>query len=319
MRILTIQFPKQHKGELTEVFNQLVHQISVHLHSPVQYFELNHEFIAELSTIKVSLDQGSQNIVITPIYPQYQMIKDDPVIYQETASVLGLYIVEQYEKEVIETLVGTRNTSDKFNVPHIARYCYNILYHDTWGNLGNVYRDEDKQRRSKKVAMELEEYISEQTTIDLKGFITFRMSQYKKELMDVVEYAIDEYVMDQQYEEFMLLLKYFVQLQEIREDCIHLIQQKGSSFALYNDHFEPFQPRQEHDRIIAEMLETEINIEDIVISSLITASPQQIVIHAKHNDDHVIRTIKIIFGERVQTCTNCALCLDRKDEMMPLP
>ncbi len=318
MRILTIQFPIQHKGELTEVYMQLVHQFSIHLHSTVQQANDGDYYEADISTVKLMLNQANHFIAIEAIYPQFQLIKDGPIVYQCIANVLGKYIVEQFEADIIERLVALNSGSIKIDKLSISRYCHNILYHDPWGNLGNKYKEEDKLRRSNKIANEIEEFVQQESYLDISGFMTFRMSLYKKELTDVVEYAMDEFILDQQYEEFITLLKYFVQLQETKVELVHLIQQKGSSFALYNEQLKPLALHQEHDRIVAEMLETEINIEDIVISSLITASPQQIVIHAKHIEDQVIRTVKIIFGDRAQICSNCPLCREHTDEFMPL-
>lgn len=65
--------------------------------------------------------------------------------------------------------------------------------------------------------------------------------------------------------------------------------------------------------VTVEMLEKEINFEDMIISTLITVSPQQIYIHTREPELQVIKTIKQIFENRVELCGYCRLChnLDR--------
>jgi hypothetical protein len=64
------------------------------------------------------------------------------------------------------------------------------------------------------------------------------------------------------------------------------------------------------------MLETEMNIEDMVISSLISVSPKHITIHTRQPDMQVIRTIETIFDQRVTICERCVSCSHTLDELI---
>ena len=62
------------------------------------------------------------------------------------------------------------------------------------------------------------------------------------------------------------------------------------------------------------MLETEMNIEDMVISSLISVSPKQITVHTRQPELQVIRTIETIFDGKVNVCVQCSSCASTLDE-----
>ena len=68
------------------------------------------------------------------------------------------------------------------------------------------------------------------------------------------------------------------------------------------------------DRIVAEMLETEMNMEDMIVSTLITISPEQIVIHTRQPELPVMRTLETIFELRVQLCSDCGHCRSYFDD-----
>ncbi len=113
--------------------------------------------------------------------------------------------------------------------------------------------------------------------------------------------------MEKQYQDFISLLRYFVGMQDTKTSVVHLFQMDDGQFQLCNSQLLPLEYRHS-DRIVADMLEAEMNVEDRVVSSLIAASPRQILIHTRCSDQQVIRTIESIFGDRVQVCSGCGNC-----------
>ncbi|MOA34458.1 YtxC-like family protein [compost metagenome] len=123
-------------------------------------------------------------------------------------------------------------------------------------------------------------------------------------------------MLDKQYQEFISLLKYFVCLQDTKVAMVHLLHKGGHDFMLYDESFKPLNPNPPSDKLVAEMLETEMNIEDMVISSLISVSPRHITVHTRQPDMQVIRTIETIFDQRVSVCESCASCSRNLDELV---
>jgi putative sporulation protein YtxC len=136
---------------------------------------------------------------------------------------------------------------------------------------------------------------------NVDGIIKFRLTRYRQELKETADYAVDEYLMDKQYQEFISLLKYFVLIQQVKVPSVHVLHRGGSEFELLNDNMETLEPVST-EGITYETLEKELNFEDLIVSSLITMAPERIYIHTGSPDTQVIRTIRQIFEDRVILC-----------------
>lgn len=241
--------------------------------------------------------------------PYFQLNEHGEILYHRAAKALAEYVVTNLESEMLISIIKKKyQGGHSADVSVIEKYCCQLMQDTDLDGLNAKFLDADRRRRKLKVAEEIELYLNENTRLDLGGIATFRLHGYRHELGDIVEYALDEYVLDKQYQEFISLLKYFVGLQQSKVAMVHLVHRGNHDFMLYNDKFQLFEPKPHSDRLVAEMLETEMNIEDMVISSLIAASPKQIVVHTQHVDMQVIRTIETIFDNRVSVCSDCMLC-----------
>lgn len=318
MTILTINFngiDNQAYMQIIERFDQAIDEL--HNQDRLNQQQLSKNLNTSLCPISLEKVAEECKVKFVPLLPHFQLVQHGPILFTTVAQVIAQYIVEEWESRVIAELLNRRCKHTNLDTKRIEKYCHNLLNNDPWEPLGKKFSDEDRLRRRNKIVDELVEFLEEQSELQLAGYMSFRMHSYKKELKEVIEYAIDEYILDQQYEEFMTLLKYFVQLQETRTELVHLVQQEGSSFIVCDHQMQPLEHKHEHDRIVAEMLETEINIEDIVISSLISASPQKIIVHTKHEDYQVVRSVKSIFGDRAQICKTCPMCRTKHNELLP--
>ncbi|RJE88992.1 sporulation protein [Paenibacillus sp. 1011MAR3C5] len=249
--------------------------------------------------------------------PQFQLKTEGPLLYKSTASAVAEYVVSHMESDLLSAIIRKKYRGHpSMDTVIIEKYCQDLLHGKEWEGLGSRFQEADRSRRKGKIADEIEKFLEVETELNLYGLLTFRLHTYRKELTEIVEYALDEYVLDKQYQEFISLLKYFVQLQESKVPLVHLVHKGGHDFMLYNDNFQTLEPKPPSDRIVAEMLETEMNIEDMVISSLISVSPKQIMIHTRHPDMQVIRTIQTIFDSRVKVCVKCPSCSSTLDELI---
>jgi len=241
--------------------------------------------------------------------PEFRLTQHGPPLYKSTANALAEYIVAELEQPLLSSIIRKQYGIERQDeVDTIVRFCSEML-----GSVPtdlperDAFSEADRRRRKQKVADELEAYLQDNTQIHLTGFVTFRLQTYWNELRDAAEYAIDEFVMDKQYQEFISLLKYFVDLQEPKLPLVHLLHKSGHEFAVCDERLQPLEHKPV-DRIVAEMVEYEMNVEDMVISTLVTISPKQIVIHTRQPELQIIRTIESIFGLRVSVCVGCGSC-----------
>lgn len=160
-----------------------------------------------------------------------------------------------------------------------------------------------------RILHRLRDFLDSSDELVLEGFIMFRLQDYVEELEDAVDRAVDEFLMEREYREFVRLLKYFVDVQEPRIDHVHVLIRPGGSFRLVDD--QGLAIRSEYlEEFVVEMVESEVNYDDLLISALITLAPRRITVHGMTEvlEDESLETITAVFAERVTLCEECPGC-----------
>nr|WP_249435773.1 putative sporulation protein YtxC [Paenibacillus sp. Marseille-Q4541] len=232
-----------------------------------------------------------------------------PRMYEIMASGLADYIIDQKEKEQLERILARECVNmDSDELERVKLICEPLLKSRFESDQGT------RERRHDKLTEGLIEGLKEIPVIHLEGTLRFRLQNYKNELHEIVEYALDEFYMDRQYEEFMSLLKYFVYFQETKVPLIHVVHRDKHEFVLFDEYKRPMALPPD-DSVIMEMpgIELEMEVEDMIISRLISISPKKMKLHTRTPDFPVIRSITQIFEDRVEICQNCKLCRGMKE------
>ncbi|MDM0452121.1 putative sporulation protein YtxC [Clostridium perfringens] len=148
----------------------------------------------------------------------------------------------------------------------------------------------------------IKEFILENDYVNIEGFITFRMKNFLKDIECIIDKVVEDYMIEKEYNEFIKLLKYFVDIQDCKLEEVNIIVQKNGSYEVKDskglDIFKDFLNE------ITDFAEVGIiNTEDIIISGLITNAPKKIKIYNEEYciNKEFIQTIKSVFGERVET------------------
>ncbi|MGI6684913.1 MAG: putative sporulation protein YtxC [Bacillota bacterium] len=166
--------------------------------------------------------------------------------------------------------------------------------------------------RKSKILHKVLDYLSQNNSINIDGFINFRLQDYLEDLNHVIEQAVDELLLEKEYEEFIMLLKYFVDIQEPRLNKVHVMLLSSGNFQLFDDHDKSIN-EQCLEGCIVEMIDNEINYEDLLISALITIAPREIVVHVPEHtkSPNIIKTLQGVFGERLEICIGCTRCVKK--------
>mgnify|MGYP003777467059 CR=1 FL=1 len=153
------------------------------------------------------------------------------------------------------------------------------------------------------------DYFEENNSINLRGFVIFRLKTYLMGLQQIIEYGVEEFLMNREFNEFIKLLKYFVDIQEPKIDTVHLLLKAENKHKLY-DKYGKLIDDNYLQLIAAEIIDKDINYEDLLISSLITIAPRKLFIHkiSKFADTELIKTLSKIFVDRIKICDGCNWC-----------
>lgn len=167
---------------------------------------------------------------------------------------------------------------------------------------------------AKKLRMPLEEYLEAERSMQLGGFVTFRMKPYFTVLDNDLEFVVDEFIVKKEYLEFMKLLKFFVDMQDSQYDVVHILPTDGYHYLLLDDRGQTVKADDLEDAA-CEVSALGINENDMLLSTLISIAPKRIVIHhqAQFLSQEIIETITGVFTGRVSFCTGCVLCGEKTE------
>lgn len=160
--------------------------------------------------------------------------------------------------------------------------------------------------RRNQILFRLLEYLDLHDELVVEGFLRFRLKDYFRELAETIDRAVEAFMADREYREFVRLLRYFVELQEPRLPEVHVVVRPDGLYRLLDEHGRVV----ENDYLegpMVKMVQQEINSDDLLLSALITLSPRRVVLHAGPSP-RVCETIRSVFGERVEVCSGCKHC-----------
>ncbi|NLM34032.1 MAG: putative sporulation protein YtxC [Clostridiales bacterium] len=150
--------------------------------------------------------------------------------------------------------------------------------------------------------------LEENDEININGFITFRMRELREDIEFIIDKVVEKYMVEKEYTEFIKLLKYFVEIQDSKLDIVNIIIDSNGKYSIRdkdgNDMLREFLNELSGEKI------TESNLEDLIISGLITNAPKIINIHGVENctNKEIIDTINNVFTDRVNICKECEFC-----------
>ena len=185
---------------------------------------------------------------------------------------------------------------------------FGAVLQSSYSYLNNLHEEGDIGKtltRHNRILNEVSQYLENNYQLNLDGFFRFRLKDYYHELTESVEKAVNNFVMEKEYREFLRLLRYFVEVQEPKIEEVHVLFQTKQDFFILDEHFQPIKPGQ-LEGILAQ-LDQEVEYEDWLLSALITIAPRRIVLHIVAPVE-MVETIISVFENRTVICEGCQLC-----------
>jgi putative sporulation protein YtxC len=222
---------------------------------------------------------------------------------KKLGEILAEFICDCKEPEIIRNIIQQEfHFHYNKEVSQIESFTQRLLEGSAWEYAKVVYRD-----RREKLAKQISNFLIEFPNLAIDGFVHFRMKSYRKALSRCVQDAVDEYLLDKEYKEFIQLLRYFVSVQNSKIALVHVIHEGKKHFHVLKEDGSPLQLR-EMDGAFQEVMEQTFSHEDFIVSTLLTIAPERVILHTKYPDENVIRTLIQIFEGRIVVCNGCSEC-----------
>jgi putative sporulation protein YtxC len=162
--------------------------------------------------------------------------------------------------------------------------------------------------RKNRIAHRILDYIHSNPLMVVEGFINFCLQDYLTEIRFAVELAVEELKNEKEYNDFVTLLRYFVDTQVPKINEVNIMMDENGLFNLWDGSGIKIEENY-MSYFLDDMLLNEINFDDVLISILITIAPRRIILHNALNlGSEPVETIKKVFKEKIQVCSGCERC-----------
>jgi len=238
--------------------------------------------------ITVSYDS---NLVFVSI-PQ----REEQIINEFIVPVLSEFIITTKEDYWIKSLIH-----DVFYFSDIEEQ--NQILQIAQAMIDGGYQDipdiNQMEHREKLITGALIDLLRETGSFSFESFLKFRLRNYTEQLQKYVELAIDEYKLEQEYQNFIQNLRDFVVNRTPKIGILHILHE--DQFHFFNEAFYEMKRDDLMGYIDRKLVITQpMYIDSTVIAPLVSIAPESIFIYTDKMDHGMVQTIQNIFLERVQ-------------------
>ena len=219
--------------------------------------------------------------------------------YDVFSNIISSTILNFYEKNIIKRILYNNYFYfTDIEQRKILELVYNYLYN---GELEETYL------RKESIKISCIDYFSYNKSAILDGFINFRINAYIKMIDYVVDLAVNKFVIDREYTEFIDLLQCYIKSKDCGTSLVHLIYKSQESTLL--DEFKSVIHLNENILDSKYVSDISFSSNDYTLNALLTLLPKKIYIHLIDGiSDEFINTLKLIFDNRVFICDDCNIC-----------
>jgi len=239
---------------------------------------------------------------------------DDDIIYifkHQLAEILSEAILTHWEKRLIKRQ-AERNYKH-LPAPEQAQLAERAVHFLRRCNENESLNLLLKFGRKNKIAHRILEHLETSDTLNLDGLVNFSLRDYLREIRFAVDLAYEDLKSEKQYNDFVKLLKYFVETQPPKALEVNVYLAQNGTFQLWDEKGNLIE-QDFIDLYLEDILASDNNLDDILISILITVAPRRIIFHSSGTlpDTEPTRIIKKVFKERIIICSGCERCLSHQ-------
>ncbi len=225
--------------------------------------------------------------------------KDENLFLSKISSILCFLVIDELEETLLKRLMMQNyfyfDSSERDNILAI---CFDIMTDDFTHLFDKKF----------KILYDIfYQFLSTHKSIVLNGFINFRLKDYLSFLDNIVNEAVNSFVIEKEYLEFISLLKLYINSQTCGCEMVHIIFSSSESILL-----------DENKNLIVVtddifkakyLSDISFSSNDYILNSLLTLLPRKIYIHLVDEDNNeFINTLQLVFENKVSLCKDCNIC-----------
>jgi putative sporulation protein YtxC len=224
---------------------------------------------------------------------------DVPLFLSKISSILCFLVIDELEENLLQRLIVQNYFYFDINERNnILALCFDIMTDD----FTNLF-----DKKFNTLYDIFYQFLSTHKSIVLNGFINFRLKDYLSILDEIINEAVNNFVIEKEYLEFISLLKLYINSQPYGCEMMHVVFSSSDSVLLDEN---------KNLVVIADdifkakyLSDISFSSNDYILNSLLTLLPKKIYIHLVDGYvDEFINTLQLVFENRVNLCTDCNIC-----------
>lgn len=203
------------------------------------------------------------------------------------SNMLSYLIIDVYEKNILKRIIS-----------HEYFYFDELDRKDI---LNNIKRNSNNIESFKHIFKYIYRYLDENKSINLEGFIPFRLKKYISFLQTLLDNTVNKFLVEREYTEFISLLKIYVDSEANTCDLVYIILSNTHTLLLDNN--KNIIECNNDDLNMKYLSDISFSSNDCILNTLLTLLPKKILINLKSEYPfEFLETLKLIFGSRIEIC-----------------
>ncbi len=225
---------------------------------------------------------------------------DKELFYTKLATIFSYLVIDYFEHDFIQNILSNNYFYfDNTELDKILDLCDE-----------NICDDDEFSFTNRQMILfdTFYEYITKHHSIIISGFIHFRLKDYRRLLEDLIDFSVNEFIIEREYLEFVSLLRLYVNSQVPSPIAVHLVS-FGNNLILLDEHLEIIDV--DKNALKAKYLsDISFSNNDYVLNTLLNLLPQKIHLHLVSSSANLefINTLQLIFVNQIEICTDCNIC-----------
>ena len=205
----------------------------------------------------------------------------DEKVFDDYIKNLSLYVIKKYENRILKRII-------RKNYPEIPNFAISEII--------ELKKDTDLSLRIELVEKILKTYFRDHEEGNVEGIVRFRFFEYKKMLRDLADELIDIYYLNREYEDFVELLRYFINVQDFRPEIVYIRVLSNGTYLIFDKNKNDITKKCLQEFASTEEI-NDVSFDDLLISILITLAPEKIVVEnsEKIKNIQLFETIEKVF------------------------
>ena len=173
-------------------------------------------------------------------------------------------------------------------------------------NISSSIIDDNSQSKDDLVFISVYDYIKNNTSMILSGFINFRLKDYIEVLEYLVDLSVNNFIINREYDKFITLLRDYINSEPSKIDVINLVYLNQEAILLdKNKNIIPIDNNIVDSKYLSDI---SFSNNDYVLNTVLNLLPNKLYVHVLSQEDEFLKTLKNIFSNKISFCYDCEIC-----------